>query len=139
MTRAEAKAEGLKTFQGNPCQQGHTEKWTISGSCVECKRAHQQAPKARRAAHAHNRTLARKAQHWVRQGLPHPTHECPESCENPGCVTPLPYAMALHNDHDHVTGKFRGWLCVDCNTGIGKLGDTIEGLEAAIKYLKKAA
>lgn len=40
-------------------------------------------------------------------------------------------------DHDHITDKFRGWVCKNCNTGIGLLGDNIEGLETAIKYLRK--
>ena len=38
-------------------------------------------------------------------------------------------------DHDPVSGKFRGWICSDCNTGLGKLGDNIEGLQKAIDYL----
>lgn len=41
-------------------------------------------------------------------------------------------------DHDHVTNAFRGWLCHNCNLGIGRLGDTIEALERAIAYLKRA-
>lgn len=40
-------------------------------------------------------------------------------------------------DHDNITGKFRGWLCSDCNTAIGALGDNIEGLQKAIDYLKR--
>jgi hypothetical protein len=40
-------------------------------------------------------------------------------------------------DHDHKTGDFRGWLCRNCNQGIGKLGDNIEGLQKAISYLSK--
>lgn len=40
-------------------------------------------------------------------------------------------------DHNHITGNFRGWLCKDCNTSIGSLGDSIEGLTKAINYLKK--
>lgn len=39
-------------------------------------------------------------------------------------------------DHDHVTGKVRGLLCSECNTGLGKLGDSIESLEKALEYLK---
>jgi hypothetical protein len=38
-------------------------------------------------------------------------------------------------DHDRVTGKFRGWLCQECNSGLGKLGDDIAGLRRAIAYL----
>ena len=38
-------------------------------------------------------------------------------------------------DHCHKTGKFRGWICNNCNTGLGLLGDTKEGLDVAFKYL----
>lgn len=42
----------------------------------------------------------------------------------------------LHVDHDHDTGKVRGLLCSDCNLGLGKLGDNVEGLTRALNYLK---
>jgi hypothetical protein len=38
-------------------------------------------------------------------------------------------------DHDHETGKVRGVLCTMCNTGLGKLGDSVEGLTRALEYL----
>lgn len=38
-------------------------------------------------------------------------------------------------DHNHSNNTFRGWLCDKCNTGIGKLGDNIEGLTNALNYL----
>lgn len=41
----------------------------------------------------------------------------------------------IHVDHCHKTGRIRGILCSSCNTGIGKLGDSIEGLQLAIDYL----
>lgn len=44
----------------------------------------------------------------------------------------------LYVDHDHNTGVIRGLLCQKCNSGIGFLGDTLEGLEKAVKYLKDA-
>ena len=40
-------------------------------------------------------------------------------------------------DHDHDTGLIRGLLCGKCNTGIGILGDNIEGLMKALNYLEK--
>lgn len=40
-------------------------------------------------------------------------------------------------DHDHKTGKVRGLLCHNCNTGLGHFKDNIKFLEATIKYLKK--
>tara|TARA_R110002012_G_scaffold268592_1_gene452559 strand:+ start:48 stop:566 length:519 start_codon:yes stop_codon:yes gene_type:complete len=41
-------------------------------------------------------------------------------------------------DHDHVTKKFRGWLCSRCNTALGTLGDNITSLKKVLTYLKKA-
>jgi hypothetical protein len=40
-------------------------------------------------------------------------------------------------DHDHETLDVRGLLCGNCNTGIGMLGDSIDGLERALKYMRQ--
>jgi len=42
-----------------------------------------------------------------------------------------------HLDHNHVTGKIRGFLCSGCNTSIGLLKENIDSLKAAILYLEK--
>lgn len=42
----------------------------------------------------------------------------------------------LRVDHDHVTGKIRGILCQKCNTGLGKLGDSIESILKVLDYLQ---
>ncbi len=52
-----------------------------------------------------------------------------------GCCGKTP-RTALVVDHIHGTTSARGLLCQSCNTGIGKLGDTIEGLERALRYLR---
>lgn len=46
-------------------------------------------------------------------------------------------ARWLNVDHCHDTGEVRGLLCMECNTGIGKLGDSVEMLHRAIAYLTK--
>lgn len=43
----------------------------------------------------------------------------------------------VHVDHDHTSGKFRGLLCQQHNTGIGKLGDDIDGLRSTLAYLER--
>jgi Recombination endonuclease VII len=43
----------------------------------------------------------------------------------------------LNVDHDHKTGKTRGLLCSECNSGLGRFKDSIEILGKAINYLKK--
>ena len=40
-------------------------------------------------------------------------------------------------DHNHETGKFRGILCLTCNTLLGMAKDSSEILKNAIQYLDK--
>lgn len=47
------------------------------------------------------------------------------------------FSRGFSLDHDHLTGKFRGWLCHNCNTGLGLFKDNIEDLKRAIEYLEK--
>lgn len=70
-------------------------------------------------------------QRWL--GLPEPSRPRPERCEC--CNRPPDARRTLHLDHDHETGKFRGWLCHHCNTGIGLLGDNQLGVSFALAYL----
>lgn len=47
-----------------------------------------------------------------------------------------PGAQRLAVDHCHAGGGVRGLLCAEDNTGLGKLGDTVESLRAALAYLE---
>ena len=53
------------------------------------------------------------------------------------CGKPMTHKgkFAMQFDHDHTTDTFRGWLCKQCNVGIGQLGDDLEGVMRAVKYL----
>jgi hypothetical protein len=111
-------------YSGKPCKHGHTgPRYKSSHTCVACNAAKVKV----------RYTSERNRQ---RHKYPSPTRPCPALCEN--CGRP-PGERALHLDHDHTAGKFRGWLCFACNSGIGKLGDNIAGLRRAIAYLERAA
>mgnify|MGYP003661081454 CR=1 FL=1 len=73
------------------------------------------------------RKILKKFKHLKRPPFGDPC----ESCEKP-----------VHRnwqlDHDHETGKFRGWLCKQCNTGIGSIGDTLDAVEKMRNYLIRA-
>ena len=54
------------------------------------------------------------------------------------CSTPAPERLAsMHLDHDHATGQIRGFLCIDCNHGLGKLRDEPDLLLRALVYLRQ--
>ena len=45
----------------------------------------------------------------------------------------------FHLDHCHTTDKFRGYLCSNCNKGLGCFKDNTEVLERAVEYLKRTS
>jgi|SRR6185436_1659303 len=53
-----------------------------------------------------------------------------------GACTICQAVVKLCYDHDHETGEFRGWLCSNCNNGIGHFKDSPERCEAAAAYLR---
>jgi hypothetical protein len=52
------------------------------------------------------------------------------------CFEPLTN-RTMRIDHDHETGKARGFLCNSCNTGLGFFEDNQAIFRSAIKYLEK--
>jgi hypothetical protein len=132
LSRAEAITQGRKFyFTGKSCPQGHVCKRLVAGrKCTAC--AH--AAEIRRYHRDREAEKARSREHQ-RRSLPAPTRPCPDTCEL--CGRP-PGKRALHLDHDHRTGVFRGWLCHMCNLSLGKFGDHVAGLQAAVRYLRRA-
>lgn len=41
----------------------------------------------------------------------------------------------LYRDHDHSTGLDRGYLCHNCNVGLGHFFDNVDNLQRAVEYL----
>jgi hypothetical protein len=148
-SRSEARALGFKHyFTGRPCSKGHLTKRHLTGTCVECGRAavkrwDQRNPgeQARRSSEWQRNNPARakeRHQRWrhKKEGIPPATRPAPDKCEN--CKRIFKSSHDRHLDHDHITGKFRGWLCNRCNRGLGYFDDCIEGLLQAVSYLQLA-
>src|SRR3990167_141385 len=60
------------------------------------------------------------------KNAPRPKPELCELCNGGGRIC---------FDHNHNTGKFRGWICLKCNVALGMVGDNPEVLTEMIKYL----
>ena len=111
-----------------------------------CKVCHNEARKQLRqteAGQAATRKANRKSD-WKRQGiqLTHEEYDLLLQAQGHRCaccgIHQSELKKVLHVDHDHETGKVRGLLCSNCNTGIGKLGDNAKGIRKALAYVEAA-
>lgn len=89
--------------------------------------------------HVPKNTGIRSGKYWITRW--HPEYKeavvvKPSSCDVCGIPEHL-LKRKLSFDHNHTTGKFRGWLCGNCNTALGKTYDNPELLKKLAKYLEK--
>jgi hypothetical protein len=77
------------------------------------------------------RTELRLLKKEITQSNPQPVNGSP--CDL--CKRPVYKNWQL--DHCHDTGKFRGWLCKGCNTGLGGIGDSFESALNALLYFSR--
>jgi hypothetical protein len=56
---------------------------------------------------------------------------------NPGICSICTNTVRVAYDHDHVSGEFRGWLCINCNTVLGLVRDSPLRLRTLADYLEK--
>lgn len=119
--------------QNKPVVEFYRHKKTLDGlqsQCKECGRARQQArsPEEKRRKHRQDVTRRcglRDQEHYL-QVLESQKGVC-AICQEPMKVPQI--------DHNHDSGKFRGLLCVRCNTGLGKFKDSPGLIQKALSYL----
>lgn len=70
-------------------------------------------------------------------GISLDTYTSESNIRNNMCDICSKQVKSLHVDHDHSTGKIRGYLCGSCNRGIGLLQDKSSVMIKAANYLKK--
>jgi hypothetical protein len=106
-------------------------RWYLAHRAEEAIKRKQRYAKRRERELATNAKWRAAHPNYMRQlrGLPEATRPCPAQCECCG------KRKATHLDHDHKTDAFRGWLCGNCNRGIGQLGDDVQGIQNAMGYL----
>ncbi len=77
---------------------------------------------------------------WLAQRIyaGHPKEERPAEADCPICGNVVT-GPKIHRDHNHETGNFRGWLCRDCNLGLGRFKDNSAVLRRAALYLEVTA
>ena len=139
-----ATTPSSKRLIGKPCVKcGSTERYA-SGGCAVC---HCRSSAAWKVANREKHLASLRARHRElrakndpryliaerrKRGYPEPTRLESKTCEMCGCP---PGKRRLCLDHCHVTNSFRGWLCADCNIGLGRLGDSIDiAIERLMRY-----
>tara|TARA_R100000030_G_scaffold60882_2_gene45962 strand:- start:680 stop:1075 length:396 start_codon:yes stop_codon:yes gene_type:complete len=97
-----------------PLSSFRTDKRGTRNVCISCRNFHQ--------------NIAIKGKkNWLKEGK-----KIPNNCDCCGKTTDK-----IVFDHDHKTFKHRGWLCHQCNQGIGLLGDNLTDLKNAVRYLEE--
>lgn len=122
---------------------GRCKRWKIkrdfpnpkAALCSECRDA---AAKRARSVPASEREAKRRKVVTKTYGMTPEDLDALVASQNNCCAIcgrEAPLQRPLVIDHDHETGVVRGLLCTGCNTSIGKLGDTPDGVRRAVDYL----
>lgn len=102
-------------------------------ACSKCNRPHQ------RSYDSYCYTCRQQYWHQWKYNLSPEQFEKLLISQRRSCaICEAPFATTPRVDHDHVTGEVRGLLCNNCNTGLGKLGDTIVNVLKAVQYLAQS-
>lgn len=126
----------LQSYQGDRCaEEGCASAAKVTGLCEN----HYAVTRRRADPEGNRRRLeAFKARARARQekemGRPRPVH-CEMCGGAPSGRGNKPLA-GICFDHDHLTGKPRGWLCDRCNKVLGLVGDDVSLLDTMARYLE---
>ena len=126
------KCEEFKSLEEFYIQWGRSEyRVTSSNVCKECsnrysKEHHKKRGKNQRLQKTFGITLKE-----YQQMLEQQNGVC-AICDNP------PGNKSLGVDHNHITGKIRSLLCVQCNTALGLVKEDIKILHKMICYLQES-
>lgn len=109
---------------------------TTGRKCIECGADSKPPSKSRPSGYNHC-SACRSFKHKYGFYLTHEDRAYLDSLPQ-ACGICSATDRTLNIDHCHATNKIRGYLCHECNMGIGKLGDNLESLTNAVNYLQNA-
>ena len=132
------------TYSGRTCRKcGLTERYA-SGQCVYCTRERsrtqfrsQQSRQEQYRKHKNGYILKGNVKFYGMtlgeyNALLEMQHFVCAICEHPE-ATPR---RRLSIDHNHITNKIRGLLCLNCNRALGNFKDDLNILKAAVNYME---
>ncbi len=133
-----SKGKIYKRGDCKACARKYANDWRNSSEEMKARR--RAAVKASAERHPDVIIRSRRRKAWKRLGIDPDAAEAyylahKGQCEICGKSNPNP-ERALAVDHCHTTGKIRGMLCGNCNSGIGFFKEDIEVMLKAIAYLK---
>lgn len=105
-----------------------------SSSCRKCRYEYIEKPGRAKSRFYRKRNLK------LSYGITLDVYDQMESLQNKKCRIcgyEINDGEVLCVDHNHATGKIRGLLCNNCNTGLGMFKDNPDVLLSAINYLKE--
>lgn len=121
-----------------------TGKYGRLSRCKVCHETMKSTPESKAKNAEHSKAWQQSHPEWyarrhrrVTYGLSQEQFDELQAKQEGACaICHKPFTKRICVDHDHETGAVRGLLCNPCNSGIGNLQDSIENLEAAIRYLR---
>jgi len=140
---------GFKNDYGVVVRSDNPNKWALR--CNACHKEHEQSGRDIQRNSAPRKCTKYKPSNWsgleredaiIRRqyGISMEQFDALLEFQGGGCALcskPIEKLRRRMNiDHDHKNGKVRGILCSGCNTGLGHLGDNVEGLKKALYYLE---
>lgn len=125
------------SYKGKPCHRSECRKCNSEAAKADYHRNSEVRKAAAKNWKQRNPDKVRSIRHQYQYNLS--PQEYSNLLEKQGgkCPICMDALVKPFVDHCHITGKVRGLLCVTCNSGLGKLGDTVEGLQRALSYLQE--
>ena len=99
---------------GRQCRRGHlSPRYTYNGACITCVKINRGA-KLTSLIYGSRRRAKKNGHSPINPQTisPYPNDRRCELCGHEA------KNRKLHADHDHITGRFRGWICYRCNSAL---------------------